>query len=924
MKIAKVLAGLGVAFAVVSGVSAAERPVAAIGPHGALDVGETHLAPCLFDADWQPCAVTGGWSDAEGASDETWRVRTFAIVDGRKQPIVRGRFRYSPQLDASGTVKLDWRFDVVRDFDGKGLCLVWRLPCRSFATPEGRVSVADGDTCDGWRLPVSPDRPCIGSRPGGKVEVACADAHFTITLATPTPILVQDDRIWNGDGFSLRLSVGKGALKAGETRTLSFVLAGVDALEGAPPRIGLDGDGAAAWVPLRDTTEIKAGSALDFSRQGWIEAPAGQYGRVVVEGSHFAFEQKPGVAQRFYGVNLCFTANYLSEAMADELCTRLTRLGYNALRIHHYERALCDEKDGTTIRPEKMAQLDNLLNACIRHGIYLTTDLFVSRRVPWRVCGIDRDGIVPMDEFKELVLFHEGAYRNYLAFSRAFLGHVNPKTGRRWADEPALAFLALVNEGNPGNRGYSFMARLPESKAAWETWLAEKKSADPATYADITTAVPKDCWENSRQNSAYCLFLTEVEIAFAEKMKRFIREEIGSPVLLTDLSCWKNPIHYQLARTRYDYVDDHFYVDHPSFPEERWRQPSVCPNANPVRGANAGFESVFKHRLLDKPFTLTEFNYSGPGRYRGVGGMMLGAQAALQEYDAIWRFAWSHSDDAVLDSRPMSYFDVARDPLQRATERAVMTLFMRRDMPPLSRSFAIVLPERGLRTEFDCGPQADIRDNWYGWYAKLGTWVGEGKPAWATAARAFPSVYSMGTDDFRTLAGAAKPGDGHVVLDRATGLFGVDTPMTRGFFSECPKAGTRVAIGGLSARLSGVPYSGELPAAALWISALDGKPLDDSRRMLLTHVADVQDTGMTYADARMKVLLAWGRLPHLMRRAEAEVTLAFAPSCRVYALAADGTRRDEVQVEADGNGVRFTVDTGRDPTDATSFYEIVR
>ncbi|MGN0876730.1 MAG: hypothetical protein ACI4TC_05625 [Kiritimatiellia bacterium] len=45
---------------------------------------------------------------------------------------------------------------------------------------------------------------------------------------------------------------------------------------------------------------------------------------------------------------------------------------------------------------------------------------------------------------------------------------------------------------------------------------------------------------------------------------------------------------------------------------------------------------------------------------------------------------------------------------------------------------------------------------------------------------------------------------------------------------------------------------------------------------------------------------------------------------RVYALAADGTRRSEVSVAADKGGARFTVDTGRDPADATSFYEIVR
>ena len=74
------------------------------------------------------------------------------------------------------------------------------------------------------------------------------------------------------------------------------------------------------------------------------------------------------------------------------------------------------------------------------------------------------------------------------------------------------------------------------------------------------------------------------------------------------MSSWRNPAAYQLCRETFDYVDDHFYVDHPQFVEQPWRLPSKCANANPVRGANAGFEAVARHRVLSKPFTITEFN----------------------------------------------------------------------------------------------------------------------------------------------------------------------------------------------------------------------------------------------------------------------------------------------------------------------------
>ena len=162
---------------------------------------------------------------------------------------------------------------------------------------------------------------------------------------------------------------------------------------------------------------------------------------------------------------------------ADRLAERLVRLGYNALRIHHYERDLVLRQNPTTqLNPERLEQFDYLMAALIQRGIYLTTDLYVSRGVPFREIGMDRDGNVPMDTFKILVPVHAGAWENWKAFSRALLDHVNPHTQRRYAEEPALAWLAMINEGNLGNF-YKDILTFPEWQQAWNRWLA-------AQYAD--------------------------------------------------------------------------------------------------------------------------------------------------------------------------------------------------------------------------------------------------------------------------------------------------------------------------------------------------------------------------------------------------------------------------------------------------------
>ena len=146
-----------------------------------------------------------------------------------------------------------------------------------------------------------------------------------------------------------------------------------------------------------------------------------------------------------------------------------------------------------------------------------------------------------------------------------------------------------------------------------------------------------------------------------------------------------------------------------------------------------------------------------------------------------------------------------------------------------------------------------------------------------------------------------------MIIDREKRLFGVDTPRTAGFFAEYGEC----TAGPLTVKLDG-----NAPAA-VWVSALDDSPIASSGRLLLTHVADVQDEGTVYADDSKKILLKWGQLPHMMRRSVADVTLAFADakSCKVYALAADGTRRGEVSMCNDDNcDNRFYEPLGRFPT----------
>jgi hypothetical protein len=884
-----------------------------------LDVEELGVVfkPCVYRLDWSTAeaAVDFDASAGEGGSVP------FRLPEcGGDHATVSGTARFS--VTPEGALHAVYDAAADRDVAVNALCVRTYLPGGEFF----------GGTVDfnGERKEIPPEKGesihvAIGVSQGMTVVARDGTKRLSLAFDAPAFALLQDNREWGSPMLEIRMVFGDGTLRAGERHAFGFTLSGRDPIVLHPaigPCVITAGE---EWIPLHAAADIVPGSALDFSTMAPRDKPAGVHGRVVSRGAHFEFESLPGEPQRFYGVNLCFGANFLSAEESEILAARLERIGYNAIRLHHHDGGLVEgSPDGTTLHPGRLAELDGLVAACIRHGIYVTTDLFVSRSVPWRSVGVDRDGNLGMDEFKLLAPVHEGVFGNLASFTRQFLSHVNPHTGRSYAEEPALAWLSLVNEDNPGNFGGDALARHPEWRDAWAAWLAGRRAANPDAFADVPDAFPSNLWNRDRAAAVFSLFLAGREEAFARRMTALLRDELGCHALVTDMNSWMNPASYQLVRARaFGYVDDHFYVDHPEFIGTPWRLPSRCPNANPFRGAARGAQGVAFTRLLDKPFTVTEYNFSAPGRYRGVGGIATGAMGALQDWAGIWRFAWAHSREGAVNPGgvPMDYFNMGGDPLSLAAERASICLFLRGDLAPLRKTLAIAMPPESFDGTFD--PLNRPSWAWAAWYLRLGTLVA---PAASSSlfdyAAPYTELYRKGDSAMsRFLFGVDElPADGPadwpnpVRIDSSQGAFAVATPATCGGFAE--RGVIRAAV--LRADIGGTP-------ATVWASSLDGKPLAESERILVTHLTDVQNTGIRYADARLQTLLAWGSLPHLMRAGRADVSLRLGPgSFEVRLLASDGSVREILPSTTDQGVLAFTADVARHPDDASYLYEIRR
>ena len=601
------------------------------------------------------------------------------------------------------------------------------------------------------------------------------------------------------------------------------------------------------WIPLRTVKAVVAGSAIDFSGFGLQDAPAGKYGWLKNVGGRFEFENRPGVEQRFYGVNLCFDANFPEHALADELVTRLVRHGYNAVRVHHHDgpRGFTkDVKDG--LNAGQMDRLDYLIAKCIEKGLYVTTDLYVSRVPDWKALGLcPTNGAVQLKKgsYKAAVTFLDAAFADWCKYAKLFLEHVNPYTGRRYADEPALPLLSMVNEG-----GLNFTWKEIKStdwfRPVYAAWLARKRAEDPARFASVTN----DPSRLSEKSYALKCLTAEIERTSFTRQRDFLRS-LGCRALFTDCNCGQGGEFLMKVRADlFDYVDMHFYVDHPHFGKKGWSLPSSLSNDNPVRRDACNLDFCGKSRLTDRPFTVSEWNFCGPNRFRAVGGLMTGAHAAGQGWGGLWRFTYAGSGNDLLEGRGMpSYFNLTTDPLLQATDRALVCLFLRGDFPVRGGA-----PSNTLET------------------------------------------------------------GGGVVRDRDSGRLTVVSPRTSGGFDE----GGAFAAGVLSVELDGKP-------AAVWASSLDGRPLAAARRMLVTHLTDVQADGSVFRTAAGKELVRRGSKGAVARAGTARVSLALEnpEGLHVWGLATDGSRLSEVPLSVQDGRLVFTASV-RGDDGARLLYEL--
>ena len=226
--------------------------------------------------------------------------------------------------------------------------------------------------------------------------------------------------------------------------------------------------------------------------------PAGADGFVRVQDGHLA----TGAGRlRFWGVNVCFGANFPEHAEAEKVAAHLAKLGINAVRFHHHDTAAAPRgvwgpvvKGRRTLAASEIERLDYFLNQLHRHGIYADLNLHVGRELT-AAEGFEREGLPYATRFDKYLLYFEPQARARLKeFCREYLQHENPHRGLRRVDDPGIALIEITNENSFSKLGPEIAAGLPEPhrgefKRQWNAWLARQYR---------TTGALRQAWGASR------------------------------------------------------------------------------------------------------------------------------------------------------------------------------------------------------------------------------------------------------------------------------------------------------------------------------------------------------------------------------------------------------------------------------------------
>jgi len=366
-------------------------------------------------------------------------------------------------------------------------------------------------------------------------------------------------------------------------------------------------------------------------------------------------------------------------------------------------------------------------------------------------------------------------------------------------------------------------------------------------------------------------------------MRNFIKNDLGCKALITGTIVF-GPLGLY-AQSDMDFIDAHAYWQHPRFPGTPWDARNWTIEQKPMTDypEEATLFRLAAERLAGKPYTVSEYNHPAPLDAQAECVPMMASFAALQDWDGLWFYTYSHSGDSSGREYLSSYFDIDTNPAKWGFMRAGAAIFSDAAIGPLALA-----------------PAVSIVDSWNDLteLARLHLHHDRNLLAVLTQAGRIDSDDMLQAVYVPSYT-APPPATPETVnpVPKITWTLDADS---RGAY-QVISSHAQVYIG--HAGRFETQSHGRLRITAPDFVTLTITPLNNGQRILVTACGRCENTAMQFSEDRRTVGRNWGQAPVQIQPVEGRLILPEG-QWRCHALAPDGSRRRQVTVSYEnGQGV---------------------
>ena len=683
---------------------------------------------------------------------------------------------------------------------------------------------------------------------------------------------------------------------------------------------GISVTNTSGWYPFKTKASISNDSPVDVSFL--LDAPAGKHGFMKAKDGHFYFED--GTRVRFWGTNIYAPSTFPKKEEAEMMAGRLSRFGCNLVRIHHLDAFWATPNifdpnfnDTQHLSAEALDKMDYLVYQLKQKGIYIFMDLLVDRAFKAGDNVVDYENV---ERGAKISGFYDKRIIDLQKiYARELLTHVNPYTGLRYIDDPAIVSAKLINEGMLFYIGTQFSLSpyyLAELDQLFNNWLNKKyggrnglenawtdrygrcdliSNEDPSKgnvkRADIPLKYQRSGGErvDAMRLADTLKFYEEVQANYFKDMESYLIG-LGLKVPVSGSNHWVNVAPDVKSNATLDYIDRHRYFDHPQF---GYGTQVVFEDQPMVKDPQDALSNNFAYyKVKDKPFVVSEWNNCFPNEYRIEGPLMMASYANLQDWDGVLQFSFNHGG---FFSPMEDNFDISAWPNVWSQWPAAAMIFLRKDVSVAKNEYEQTLGEKTLYGPIN--EDQPIADEPF-LPLIIKTQISFGQ------TDVVPDISQYLSENLNRSQKEVTSDTKELKWNYGKGVYTINTENSQ------------AALGftkGSSIKLKDVTFSPKTNFCSLALSSLDRTSIRQAKNLLLTAAARIENYGQKFNESRTQ-LKEVGVSPIMVEGVDCKVTLKKSPSV-VHALDINGDKVKNIAV----NGNSFNISKN----DKAFFYEII-